>query len=52
MHKKSESYFQKHAFKLDNDFALTQKTCVCFACPLVTYLWAILYLFRIKYNLY
>ena len=35
---KSESLFQKHAFKLVNDFALTQKTCVCFACVLVAYL--------------
>ena len=33
----------KRTFKLVHDFALTQKTCVCFACLLVAYLLAVLY---------
>ena len=40
---KSKSLFQKRAFKLVNDFALTRKMCVCFACLLVAYLWTVLY---------
>ena len=38
------THWQKRAFKLVNDFALMQKTCVCFVYdPLVAYLWTVLY---------